>query len=159
MRIGFLLFDGLEELGLLGPWELIGVWASLDDWPSERLLIGASTEPIVCAKSLRLTPDLTMTEAGALDMLVVPGGRGSRRVAQDARYLDFVTRQAEHGDILSVCTGALVLAAAGLLDGRTATTHHASLPCANGRPSMYRKRAITVAGLSGHPPVFQPAWI
>lgn len=127
MRFGFLVFDDLEELDLLGPWELIGVWAEREHGPSERLLVGENPGGIRCAKGLRLTPDTTLDEAGTLDALLVPGGMGSRPAAENPRILAFVRAHAARAPLLSVCTGALVLAAAGLLDHRTATTHFASL--------------------------------
>ncbi len=127
MRFGFLVFDDLEELDLLGPWELIGVWADQDGGPSERLLIGKHTRGIRCAKGLHLTPDIAFDAVGRLDALLVPGGQGSRPAARDPEILDFVRAHAARAPVLSVCTGALILAAAGLLDGRRATTHFASL--------------------------------
>ena len=127
MRFGFLVFDDLEELDLLGPWELIGVWADQEDGPRERLLIGKDTNAIQCAKGLRLTPDAALDAVGPLDALLVPGGKGSRPAARDPQILDFVRAHSARAPVLSVCTGALILAGAGLLDGRTATTHFASL--------------------------------
>ncbi len=130
MRVGFIIFDDLEELDLLGPWELFGVWADHEDGPSERLLIGEHAGPVRCAKGLRLMADVALADVATLDVLVVPGGWGTRAAAECASITDFVAQQAEQAeqaDILSVCTGAFVLAAAGLLAGRPATTHFASL--------------------------------
>ncbi|ROO24091.1 DJ-1/PfpI family protein [Salinisphaera japonica] len=127
MRVGFLVFDDLEELDLLGAWELFGVWADFNDGPSERLLIGEHAGPVRCAKGLQLLADVSLADGGALDVLIVPGGWGTRAAALRPAITDFVAHQARQADVLAVCTGAFVLAAAGLLSGRSATTHFASL--------------------------------
>lgn len=136
MRFGFLVFDGLEELDLLGPWELIGVWAGRENGPDERLLIGQQSSPVRCAKGLVLTPDTTLAETAPLDVLLVPGGQGSRAAAADVEILEFVRAHAAHAPLLSVCTGALILAGAGLLDGKRATTHYASLARLSENPAI-----------------------
>ena len=83
---------------------------------------------ITCAKGLRVVPEETWASAPPLDVLVYPGGRGTRRELADGAVLDWVRGLAENGTVVaSVCTGSLVLAAAGLLDGRPATTHWQSL--------------------------------
>lgn len=64
MRVGFLVFDDLEELDLLGPWELFGVWADCNDGPSERLLIGEHAGPVRCAKGLQLVADVSLADGG-----------------------------------------------------------------------------------------------
>ncbi|GAB3670140.1 DJ-1/PfpI family protein [Salinisphaera aquimarina] len=128
MRFGFLVFDDLEELDLLGPWELIGVWATQFGGPEHCLLVGEHDRPVRCAKGLMLRPDATFDSCAALDYLLIPGGRGTRREVDNPRLIDFVTTQARQCQaVLSVCTGSFVLHRAGLLSGRPATTHWASL--------------------------------
>jgi transcriptional regulator GlxA family with amidase domain len=84
--------------------------------------------PVICAKGLRVVPDLTWVDAPPLDVLVYPGGQGTRKELADEAVLDWVRGIARSGAVVtSVCTGSLVLAAAGLLDGKPATTHWGSL--------------------------------
>lgn len=132
MRIGVLLFDGVEELDWVGPWEVLTMWSALTRRDGGEAVevrsVAASTEPITCAKGARVLPDVAWDDLGAVDVLVVPGGRGTRPLQDDAALLDRL--RALHADgtwLVSVCTGALLLAAAGLLDGLPATTHHGAL--------------------------------
>jgi transcriptional regulator GlxA family with amidase domain len=127
--IGVALFEGAEELDWAGPWEVLAAWAV--QWPDDgvRVFTLAREEgTITCAKGLRVVPEETWASAPPLDVLVYPGGRGTRRELADGAVLDWVRGLAENGTVVaSVCTGSLVLAAAGLLDGRPATSHWQSL--------------------------------
>jgi transcriptional regulator GlxA family with amidase domain len=130
VRIGIALFDGAEELDFAGPWEVLGFWASEVAEPKgEVITIGPSTEPITAAKGLRVLPETTLPDAGPLDVLVMPGGRGTRSLlGPDEPLHTSLQALAEAGTLMtSVCTGSLVYAAAGLLRGRAATTHWAAL--------------------------------
>jgi len=129
MNIGVALFDGAEELDWAGPWEVLAAWAG--QWPDDGVhvfTLAREDRPVTCAKGLRVLPDETWESAPPLDVLVYPGGMGTRRDLQDEAVLDWI-RGLAAGDtmIASVCTGSLVLAAAGLLDGKPATTHWGSL--------------------------------
>jgi transcriptional regulator GlxA family with amidase domain len=127
--IGVALFDGAEELDWAGPWEVLAAWA--EQWPDDGVQIftvARELRPITCAKGLRVLPDETWETVPQLDVLVYPGGRGTRQELADEAVLDWVRGIAGNGTVVaSVCTGSLVLAAAGLLDGRPATTHWGSL--------------------------------
>jgi transcriptional regulator GlxA family with amidase domain len=127
--IGIALFEGAEELDWAGPWEVLAAWAL--QWPDDDVRVftlAREDGPITCAKGLRVLPDETWETAPPLDVLVYPGGRGTRRELADEAVLDWIRGLAGGGTLVtSVCTGSLVLAAAGLLDGRPATTHWASL--------------------------------
>ena len=129
MVVGVALFEGAEELDWAGPWEVLAAWA--EQWPDDgvRVLTIAREEgPVTCAKGLRVLPEETWETAPPLDVLVYPGGRGTRRELADAAVLDWIRGLAGRGTLMtSVCTGSLVFAAAGLLDGRPATTHWGSL--------------------------------
>jgi transcriptional regulator GlxA family with amidase domain len=129
MRIGIALFEDAEELDFAGPWEVLAAWAQqFPDDGVEVFTIAESLEPVRCAKGLRVLPDRTWETAGQLDVLVYPGGAGSRRELKDERVLDRLRDLGEAGTLMtSVCTGALVFAAAGLLDGRPATTWYGAL--------------------------------
>jgi transcriptional regulator GlxA family with amidase domain len=127
--IGIALFDGAEELDWAGPWEVLAAWAL--QWPDDGVRVftlARSDGVITCAKGLRVLPDETWETAPPLDVLVYPGGRGTRQELADQAVLDWIRGLATNGTVLaSVCTGSLVLASAGLLDGKPATTHWGSL--------------------------------
>ena len=129
MVIGVALFDGAEELDWAGPWEVVAAWAT--HWPDDgvRVFTLAREDRVVtCAKGLRVLPDETWETAPPLDVLVYPGGRGTRAELRDDAVLDWIRGISRSGAVVaSVCTGSLVLAAAGLLDGKPATTHWQSL--------------------------------
>lgn len=128
-RIGILLFPDVEELDAVGPWEVLSFWSRQfpeDGWSVTTLSMSGGL--IGCAKSLSIQSDHSYSDVPALDVLVYPGGQGTRRQLTDEAQLDWVRRQRLHtGLMTSVCTGSLVFAAAGLLTGRPATTHWASL--------------------------------
>jgi cyclohexyl-isocyanide hydratase len=122
LQIGILVFPKVQQLDLTGPYE---VFASIPG--AEVRLIWKDLAPIVSATGLVLLPDTTLAEAPPLDVICVPGGVGVNPLMADEEVLAFLRRQAESARyVTSVCTGALVLAAAGLLTGRRATTHWAS---------------------------------
>jgi cyclohexyl-isocyanide hydratase len=118
-RIGFLVFPGITQLDMTGPHE---VFARMPD--SEIQLIWKSLEPVVAQGGLRLVPTMTLEQCPQLDLVCVPGGPGMNPLLNDRDVLAFLRRQAESARyVTAVCTGALVLGAAGLLKGRRATTH------------------------------------
>jgi transcriptional regulator GlxA family with amidase domain len=129
VTIGVALFEGAEELDWAGPWEVLAAWSK--QWPDDGVqvrTVARSLEPVECAKGLRVLPDETWETAPPLDVLVYPGGRGTRRELADQAVLDWIRGLAAGGTVVaSVCTGSLVFAAAGLLDGKPATTHWQSL--------------------------------
>lgn len=124
LRIGIALFEGAEELDWAGPWEVLAAWSSL--WPDddvEVVTVAETSGLVTCAKGLRVLPDWTWETVPRLDVLVYPGGVGTRTELQDEAVLERLRSLHAAGTLLaSVCTGALVLASAGLLDGRPATT-------------------------------------
>lgn len=124
IRIAFLLFPHLTQLDLTGPAQV------LSRVPGARVeYVAATLDPVPSDCCLSLVPTTTVSEARAADVLVVPGGDGAFDAMLDPDVVAFVRRQAEHATwITSVCTGAFVLGAAGLLAGRRATTHWASKP-------------------------------
>ncbi|GDY14365.1 hypothetical protein LBMAG53_32430 [Planctomycetota bacterium] len=127
MTIGILIFPGVEELDAIGPWEAFGMWRAVAGGPPV-MLIAARSEPVRCAKGLLLTPDATWTDAPPLSVLVVPGGQGTRQVVDDPALIGWIAQRAATASaVLAVCTGAFLLHRAGLLSGRRATTHWASL--------------------------------
>ncbi|MCP9929956.1 DJ-1/PfpI family protein [Cyanobium sp. AMD-g] len=125
---GILLFPGVEELDAIGPWEMAALWARQSGGPEQCLMIGQGEGPITCAKGLVLLPQASFATAPPLDVLLVPGGLGTRTEVNNAALITFIRQQAACcRAVLSVCTGAFLLHAAGLLSGKRATTHWASL--------------------------------
>ena len=128
-RIAVVLFDGAEELDFAGPWEVLAAWAK--QWPDDAVevfTVASTTEPITCAKGLRVLADHTWETAPSIDVLVYPGGVGTRRELADEDVLERLRRLRDGGTLMtSVCTGSIVYAAAGLLRDRPATTYWGSL--------------------------------
>ena len=133
-HVGILVFHNVEVLDFCGPFEVFSV-ARLDEArrreepsPFEVVLIAASLEMVVATGGLKVQPDYTIDTAPPLDILVVPGGWGTRAAMHEPRLLGFIeTRAREVETLTSVCTGAMLLGQAGVLDGRHATTHWRSL--------------------------------
>jgi transcriptional regulator GlxA family with amidase domain len=133
VRIAIAAFDGVEELDFAGPWEVLAFWArEVAATDVEVFSVGPSADAVRAAKGMRVLPDRSWLEVAAdsarIDVLLMPGGRGTRALIRDDDMLDRLRALAASGTLMtSVCTGALVLAAAGLLRGRPATTHHENL--------------------------------
>lgn len=124
MRIAIAVFEGAEELDFVGPWEVLAAWRFLGRDDVEVVLVADTTGPITCAKGLRVVPDTTWDDLGHVDVLVYPGGYGTRAQLGDDAVRTRLRSLAERGTLMtSVCTGSLVYADAGLLDGRPATTY------------------------------------
>jgi cyclohexyl-isocyanide hydratase len=121
MRCGFLLFPGLTQLDLTGPYEILSRAPGF-----EALLVAKTLDPVEAQWGMRILPDIAFSDALPLDILVIPGGFGVNPAMADDETLSFVqaaTKEARY--VVSVCTGALLIGAAGLLRGRKATTHWA----------------------------------
>jgi transcriptional regulator GlxA family with amidase domain len=128
MNFGFLLFPNLEELDLVGPWEIINVWRKYAGGPERCLTVSQSGGETLCAKGMRILADYSFDDCPPLDYLLVPGGKGTRAEVENRELLEFVRLQAASSrEVLSVCTGSFILQAAGLLEGKRATTHWGSL--------------------------------
>jgi cyclohexyl-isocyanide hydratase len=122
LQIGSLLFAGLDQIDLKGPFEVLSRIPN-----STYRIYGKTAEPVRDLKGLWLAPDVALTDAPQLDVLHVPGGFGQEALMEDEEVLGWIRRQAaEARSVFSVCTGALLCGAAGLLKGRRATTHWAS---------------------------------
>src|SRR6476659_4549127 len=125
-RIAIVVFDGLESLDATGPLEVFHTAARVDPGAGYEIeLVARTTDPITTSSGLRLLPHRSFAECrGPLDTLLAAGGHGSRAAARDDPTVRFVEHAARRSRrVASVCTGAFILAAAGLLDGRRVTTH------------------------------------
>jgi transcriptional regulator GlxA family with amidase domain len=131
MRIAIALFPDFEELDAIGPWEVLAYWAREVAAPgTEVITVARTVEPVRAAKGLRVLPDLTTDDVGAFDVLLLPGGKGTRALLTEETepFRAGLRELAAQGVLMtSVCTGSLVYAAAGLLRGRPATTHWSTL--------------------------------
>jgi transcriptional regulator GlxA family with amidase domain len=122
--VAIAVFEGAEELDFVGPWEVLAAWRYLHPDEVSVCLVGDALDPVTCAKGMRILPETTWEELGALDALVYPGGVGTRAKLGDESVRSRLRAISESGTLMtSVCTGALVLADAGLLDGLPATTY------------------------------------
>jgi len=121
LQIGSLLFEGLDQIDLTGPFEVLSRIPN-----STYRVYGKTADTVRDYRGLRITPDAAIADAPQLDVLHVPGGFGQEALMEDTVVLDWIRAQAGHARIFSVCTGALICGAAGLLMGRRATTHWAS---------------------------------
>lgn len=128
MNFGIIVFPDVEELDFVGPWEMLTMWSKLAGGPEHCLIVAEKREPVVCAKGLSINPHVSFADCPQLDCLLVPGGMGTRREVDNVVMIRFLADQAPGcTTLMSVCTGAFVLHAAGLLSGKTATTHWGSL--------------------------------
>ena len=121
---GLLVFDGAEELDFAGPWEVFTTSGMLRGDADRAVLIAEQAAPVRCAKGMRVLPDHTLTDHPALDVLLVPGGQGTRREVTNAAVIDWIRSVSETVTwTTSVCTGALLLHEAGPARGRRVATH------------------------------------
>jgi transcriptional regulator GlxA family with amidase domain len=127
--IAVFVFDGAEELDFAGPWEVLSMWAR--QWPDDGVSIFTVARregPVECAKGLRVIPDHPWATAPPFDVLVFPGGQGTRAQIGDEEIRAWLLAARDRGTLLtSVCTGSLVFADSGILDDRPATTHWSAL--------------------------------
>jgi len=128
MKVGVLIFDGVEELDFVGPWEVLSYVNKVLPESVQMYLVGVSS-PVTAHNGMQVIPHLTPSDCPQLDVLVVPGGKGRLREMYSLDTLNFIRGQYDGGlrFLASVCTGAFMLAEAGLLDGKQATTHHSAL--------------------------------
>lgn len=133
-RVGIVIFDDVEVLDFCGPYEVFSVTRINSEKrreepsPFEVVLVAEHDKPVVTTGGMRVLPDTTYELCPPIDILLVPGGWGTRKEMHNPALLAFVTARATQVETLtSVCTGALVLGNAGLLDGLRATTHWRSL--------------------------------
>ncbi|HEY3682658.1 MAG TPA: DJ-1/PfpI family protein [Streptosporangiaceae bacterium] len=120
---GLLVFPDAEELDFVGPWEVFTASSMLREDADTAVLIAADTGPVRCAKGLRVLPDHTLADHPPLDVLLVPGGRGTRD-PHDPDLLAWIAKTAAGATwVTSVCTGSYLLYAAGVARGRRVATH------------------------------------
>jgi transcriptional regulator GlxA family with amidase domain len=123
---GMLLFPDLEELDLIGPWEVFTSAVAAHPDGGRVVAIAEGTDPVRCNKGLQIIPDCDFASAPPIDVVLVPGGQGTRREVDNPVLIDWLRKTGESCRwVTSVCTGSLLLSAAGFTAGRTITTHWA----------------------------------
>lgn len=129
-NVAVLIFDDVEVLDFSGPFEVFSVTGGRDDRPAPFRVytVAEKPGPVMARNGLSVNPQLTLADTPQPDVLVVPGGRGTRREMHNSGLIGWIEAQAQQAElVLSVCTGALLLARAGLLNGLAATTFHDAL--------------------------------
>ena len=129
--VAILIFQGVELLDFAGPFEVFSA-ARLNAESRERIIdvftVAESLEPVKCNNPVTVLPDYTLANCPPADILVVPGGMGTRTAINRPELIDWIRQRAGQVELMtSVCTGSFLLAKAGLLDGKAATTHWASI--------------------------------
>ena len=131
--VGILIFDGVEVLDFAGPFEVFSVTRSLGEFTDETklympLIIAEEQRIIRATGNLLIEPHHTIHDHPKLDLILIPGGHGTRQLQTHEPVLDWIRQQSETVSLTtSVCTGSFLLASAGLLQGKSATTHWGSI--------------------------------
>jgi transcriptional regulator GlxA family with amidase domain len=124
-KVGALIFPGFELLDLFGPLEMLGLLK--DDF--ELKLVAERLGPVASNQGIAANTDITIDEDVKFDVIVVPGGAGTRREVENNAVLDWIAQASETSEYsLSICTGSALFARAGVLDGKRATTNKAAFP-------------------------------
>lgn len=153
------MFPDLEELDLVGPWEIIRIWSESFGEPENCLLISSDGENVRCIKGMQIGADTSFDRCPPLDALLIPGGNGRKKAMTDEKLLGFVRQQAAGAEaVLSVCTGSFILHAAGLLNGaegvasnwqvKTEFEERTGIAIANERFVRSSEKIWTAAGVS-----------
>ena len=125
ITIGILIFPQVEELDFVGPFEVLSYINKVRPGSTKVLLVAETPETVSAFNGLRVIPDTTLEDCPPLDIVLAPGGKGRMAAMKNQAILAFIRRQRQSARLVaSVCTGAFLLAAAGLLDGKKATTYH-----------------------------------
>ena len=127
-RFGFLIFDVFEDMDFSGPWEMIALWSQYYNGPQEFFTVSQGDGFVTSINNLVIQAHYRFEQCPKFDYLLVPGGQGTRVEVSNTILTNFIRSQAAHCQhVLSVCTGTFLLYAAGLLNGKKATTHWAML--------------------------------
>ncbi|WP_067825274.1 DJ-1/PfpI family protein [Actinomadura kijaniata] len=122
---GLLIFEDVEELDFVGPWEVFGTSAALREAGDRTVLIAERPDPVRAVKGMRVLPDHTFDDHPPLDVLLVPGGDGRHQISPET--LTWIAKTAAGTPwVTSVCTGSILLHQAGVAKNRRVATHHAS---------------------------------
>ena len=140
LNVGILIFPDVEELDFVGPFEVLSYINKIIPNSTRVSLVAETSDAVRAFNGMRVLPDFTVETCPELEILVVPGGKGRFKAMKNANLIQFIQKQVPHAQyITSVCTGAFLLAEAGLLTGKKATTYHEVL----GDLSDYGVQAVT----------------
>ena len=157
IQIGVLIFPQVEELDFVGPFEILSHVNYIKENSTNVVLVAEKQEPIIAYNGMKILPDISIEKCPQLDILVVPGGKGRLQAMKNQTIKSFIMKQSKGSKyITSVCTGAFILAEAGVLKGKRATTYHAAFQELEKYPSIKVEKAkvvqdgniITGAGVS-----------
>lgn len=127
LTLGIVIFPGVEELDFVGPWEVFTMAGKMG-LPINSVLVAQNTNPVTCAKGMRILPDHDFANCPQLDIITVPGGQGTRPGVDNAELITFISNTAKSCQwITSVCTGAALIGKAGLVEGKRLTTHWSAM--------------------------------
>ena len=128
-NVGIFIFPDVEVLDFCGPFEVFSV-AGYQVAPGafEVFTVAQTAGPLLARNGLNVVPKYAFADAPPIDLLLIPGGQGTRQLVKNNQVLDWIGERAESAElVMSVCTGALLLAKRGLLEGLSATTHHLAI--------------------------------
>jgi transcriptional regulator GlxA family with amidase domain len=129
MKIGIAIYQDVQPMDFIGPWEVFSMWKNVLKAPIELHLISENGAEVACANQITVKATTGFAKAPQLDCLVIPGGQGRLTQANNEQYLTFLRQQGKKAEyILSICTGAFLLQKAGLLKNKSATTYWRALP-------------------------------
>lgn len=138
-NLGILIYPQAQPMDIIGPWEVWSFWKNILQAPINLYLIAAQGPYVECANNIVLKTHVTFETCPKLDYLLVPGGPGRLVEADNKQLIGFIKQQAAHCKlVLSDCTGVFLLQAAGLLNGKSATTYWRALP------ALQQHKEITV---------------
>lgn len=157
ITVGILIFPQVEELDFVGPFEVLSYINKIQSNSTQVLLVAETQAVVPAFNGLKVIPDSTFEDCPQLDILVVPGGKGRFSAMKNKKISQFLLLQSKQANyITSVCTGAFILAEAGLLNGKKATTYHEAFSELASYPQITVEKAkvvqdgnlITGAGVS-----------
>lgn len=164
LNVGILIFDDVEILDVAGPFEVFAVTRLNDERrlressPFKVYLIAETNKQIIAIGGLRLTPDITISDYQNLDILIIPGGWGTRKESKNKILLEWISDQYTDDKLIaSVSTGSSLLGKAGLLDGRDATTHWRAFDFL--KESAPKSRILTNVRFTLTEPIFTSAGV
>ncbi|VEG92390.1 DJ-1/PfpI family protein [Legionella spiritensis] len=128
-KLGILIYKNVQPMDVIGPWEVFATWKAILNAPVDMFLVAETRDEVCCANQISLKPHCSFNDSLQFDYLLIPGGAGRREQVYNSNVLLFLKNQAQHCEyLLSVCTGAFLLHAAGLLTNHKATTYWRAIP-------------------------------
>lgn len=139
--VAILLFDEVEVLDFCGPFEVFSVAGQIEPGAFRVVTVSAEGQEISARNGLRVLPDHSLNDCPPAELLLIPGGMGTRQEMHNHETIEWIRNRADSAElVLSVCTGALLLAKAGLLNGLEATTHHRAIDLTPGNSARNKSR-------------------